>query len=274
MNVAKKAGDASRTKTMVEVLQTAFSEFSLMAILLLLVAALIAGFIDTLVGGGGLITIPALLAAGVPPIAALGTNKLQACAGSGTATLTLVQKGKVSLNVVKWSMLTAFVGSLIGAVAVQFFDAATLEFLIPLVMVLILIYFVASPKPSAEDSQAKISQSTYRATAVPVVGFYDGMFGPATGSFFVLAGVTLRGQSIINATVVAKTLNFATNVASLLVFFWFGEVAIAIGLLMMIGQFVGARIGANTLMSINPNALRGLVVLMCVVMLAFWLTGR
>lgn len=246
-------------------------QFSLFTILLLIVAAIAAGYIDTLVGGGGLITIPALLAAGVPPVAALGTNKLQACAGSGTASLMLWSKKQVSFSLVKWSMLTAFVGGLIGAFLVQSFDAQTLELIIPLVIGLIVAYFLFAPKPDGEVSEPKMSQNVYRNTAVPVIGLYDGMFGPATGSFFVLAGVSLRGLSIINATVVAKTLNFATNVASLLIFVWFDQVAYLLGLLMMVGQFVGASLGARALMTINPNALRGLVVGVCLVMLAVWL---
>ena len=96
------------------------------------------------------------------------------------------------------------------------------------------------------------------------------MFGPATGSFFVLAGVTLRGQSIINATVNAKALNFATNAASLLVFAYFGKLLVLVGGLMMVGQVIGATLGARTLMVIDPNLLKYLIVLVCTIMLVSW----
>lgn len=248
-----------------------FGNVSLLTFFLLLLAGLLAGYIDTLVGGGGLITIPALLAAGVPPIAALGTNKLQACAGTGAASLTLVLGKKIVVGKVKWLMLSAFIGALLGAMVVQFINAASLELLIPIVIGGILIYFLISPKPTNEQRPAKLSLSHYRASAVPAVGFYDGMFGPATGSFFVLTGVGLRGETIVDATMTAKTLNFATNIASLLVFIWFGNVVFVLGLVMMVGQFVGASFGARALMNINPNALRGLVVVMCVIMLCVWL---
>lgn len=255
---------------MSEILGSSHGELSVLLICILVLAAIVAGYIDTLVGGGGLITIPALLAAGVPPIAALGTNKLQACAGTATASITLLMKKQLKLSDVSWAMLTAFIGALIGATVVQRFDAELLALLIPAVISLIVLYFIFSSKFNSETSEPTISASTYRATAVPAIGFYDGMFGPATGSFFVLAGVSLRGQGVVKASMIAKTLNFATNVASLMIFIWYGQVAFFIGFIMMVGQFIGASLGARALMKIDPSALRGLVVVVCVVMLGVW----
>ena len=199
-------------------------ELSTSIILILLIAAFVAGYIDTLVGGGGLITIPALMMVGVPPIYALGTNKLQAVAGSGTATLTLLLQKKLSLNDVRWLMLTAFIGACIGAVLVQFIRPEALSFVVPIVIVAIAFYFVFVPAASLSASEPKISKEVYAATAVPTIGFYDGMFGPGTGSFFVWTGVSLRGQGIIGSTVTAKALNFATNVAALGVFVFYAKV--------------------------------------------------
>ncbi len=256
---------------MFEMLPGLTGELSASVILLLIAAAMVAGYIDALVGGGGLITIPALLAAGVPPIQALGTNKLQACAGSGTASLTLMFKRKVRFSTVSWAMLMAFVGALIGAGLVQRFNADTLNVLIPAVIILIVVYFIFAPKPNSDQREPLVSATVHRVTAVPAIGFYDGMFGPATGSFFVLAGVSLRGQEIVQASMTAKALNFATNVAALIVFVWFGQVAFFLGFIMMAGQFVGASFGARALMKIDPAKLRGLVVGMSLVMLAAWL---
>lgn len=242
---------------------------SYLHLFLLIGAAIIAGYVDTLVGGGGLITIPALLAAGIPPVMALGTNKFQACAGSGTASISLLLKGKIKLGDVRWGMGAAFVGALVGATAVQFADKAVLEVAIPLVIVLILLYFLKPPKVS-KRVKPRLSSKIYRSTVVPSIGVYDGALGPATGSFFVLAGVSLRAQGIVQATMTAKAFNFATNLAALLVFIFFGKVAFMIGFLMMLGQFVGASFGARALLSVNPNALRWLVVVMCAIMLSLW----
>ncbi len=217
-----------------------------------------------------MITIPALMLAGLPPVYALGTNKLQAVAGSGTATLTLLAKGRIEFGQVRLLMLIAFVGSIVGAVLVQFIDAEILEYVVPSVIVLIALYFIFAPKASLSSSQAKVSNRVYASTAVPAIGFYDGMFGPGTGSFFVWAGVSMRGQGIVNSTMIAKTLNFATNIAALLVFIFYAKIVWKLGLIMMLGQSLGARLGARSLMTIDPNVLRLLVIAVCFVILIVW----
>ena len=102
---------------------------------------------------------------------------------------------------------------------------------------------------------------------VPLIGFYDGLFGPGTGSFFTLAGRSLRNQNFLQATAIAKTLNFSTNFASLLVFIFAGQVIWLLGLIMMLGQFIGAWLGSHCLFKIPVQYLRYLVVLMCFAML-------
>jgi len=245
-------------------------ELSIFVVLALLLAAFIAGYIDTLVGGGGLITIPALMLVGVPPIYALGTNKLQAVAGSGTAMLTLFLQNQLRFSEMKWLMLVAFTGACVGAVLVQFVKSDVLNFVVPVVIVLIAAYFVFMPTTKLSESDAKLSKRFYASSAVPVVGFYDGMFGPGTGSFFLWAGVSLRGQSIIDSAMSAKALNFATNIAALMVFVYYSKVLWQIGLLMMVGQALGARLGAKSLMTINPGFLRYLVIVICLVILIVW----
>ena len=245
-------------------------DLSLSIIMILFIAALAAGFIDTLVGGGGLITIPALMLAGVPPIFALGTNKLQATAGSGTASASLFLQGKVSFKQVRWLMACAFAGALLGSTLVQFVDASLLSIVIPVVIILIAVYFAIAPNQALSKREPRLSEARYGSTAVPIIGFYDGMFGPATGSFFVLAGVSLRGQQIVNATVIAKALNFATNLAALIVFISFGKVLWMLGGVMMVGQFIGAALGARVLIRINPATLRYLVIAVCVMILIAW----
>ena len=246
-------------------------ELSLLVIALLVLAAFIAGYIDTLVGGGGLIVIPALLAAGVPPILALGTNKLQAVGGSGTATYSLWRRAQFTFAEVRTAMLAAFFGAVVGTLVVQQINAQTLSFVIPMVIGVIAAYFLLAPMLKLVSKQ-RISQRAYSFTAVPAIGFYDGMFGPATGSFLVMAGSALRGQAIVTATKYAKPLNFATNAASLSVFIWAGQVLWALGIMMFLGQLLGARLGTKRLMTINPEALRYLVISLCLVMLIslFW----
>lgn len=241
--------------------------FSYELLLILFFVAFVAGAVDTLVGGGGLITIPVLILSGLSPLLALGTNKVQAVFGSGTASYMMIKKKKVLWKDVKHLMAYAFGGSLIGTVLVQFIDVSVLSFIIPLSLGLIGIYFLFAPVPHEHLGLAKVSLSTYKKTAVPVIGFYDGIFGPGTGSFFTLASVSLRGKGIIKATAVAKTLNFATNLASVFVFIIAGKVVWLVAVVMMLGQLLGARIGAHLLFIVNPNYLRLMVVSICFAML-------
>ncbi|WDE08433.1 TSUP family transporter [Thalassomonas viridans] len=228
---------------------------------------MLAGFLDTLAGGGGLLTVPALMMSGIPPVAALATNKLQASTGTATASYLMIKNKKVSWLEIKPLMLFAFLGAAAGTVLIQFIDTQILSFVIPLVILLIGLYFLLAPTPNENSRQAKISPKNYQRLVVPSIGCYDGLFGPGTGSFFVLAGVSLNGRGFIDATAIAKPLNFATNMASLLVFLVAGQVIWVLGIIMLLGQIIGARLGSRCLFSIKVAYLRGLVVLMCFAML-------
>lgn len=240
-------------------------------LLFLFCIGVLAAFLDVLAGGGGLLTLPALIMAGVPPLLALGTNKLQGTMGTATATFMMFRSRRVALAQVKWLMFTAFLGSALGSLAVQFIDARALQFVIPAVLLVIAIYFLLSPTPAMGRGKARINAPGYTTLVVPGIGLYDGMLGPGTGSFFAMAGVSLRGKDLVEATAIAKTLNFATNLAALLVFLAAGKVVWLAGMMMMAGQMVGAFLGARCLFSIQPRYLRGLIVLMCSVMLGKYL---
>ena len=242
-------------------------EFALETLLFLFFAAAIAGFLDTLAGGGGLITVPALIVSGIPPLAALGTNKLQSSIGSGTASFLLFSRKKIVWAEIKPLMLMAFIGSLIGSVLVQFIHTAALSFIIPLVLIFIAAYFIIAPYWKLETEKPRVSDTTYKNIIVPCIGAYDGMFGPGTGSFLAVSGVSLRAFELIKATATAKPLNFATNIASLLVFIIAGQVIWIAGAIMMVGQMAGAWLGSHYLFKVNPKVLRILIVTMCLLML-------
>ena len=233
----------------------------------LFIVAIVAGLLDTLAGGGGLISVPALILSGVGPLAALGTNKLQGCMGTATATIMMLKKKRVKWHEVKELMLYAFFGSIAGSIAIQFINSEVLSYVVPVVISFIGIYFLISPMPNKEQTKPAISNKSYKNIVIPTIGCYDGFFGPGTGSFFALAGVSLRGYGIINSTAIAKTLNFSTNIASLIIFLIAGKIIWTIGLVMMLGQAIGAWLGSHFLCSINPKYLRILVVLMCFGML-------
>jgi len=238
---------------------------------MLFAAAAIAGFVDAIAGGGGLITIPVLLLAQVPPLHALATNKLQASSGSLTASLMVIRRGLVRPKEVRPLFICSLIGSAIGAAAVQFMNASTLDVVIPFVLVTIACYFVLAPNAGAVERQPRIDRAAYQGVVVPGIGFYDGMFGPGTGSFYSLAGVALRGQNLITATANAKVLNFASNIASLAVFIVGGKVLWAAGAAMIGGQVLGAWGGSHAMVRGGTRLIRPMIVTVCFVMLGRYL---
>jgi len=228
----------------------------------LFVAAVAAGFIDAIAGGGGLITVPALLAAGVPPVAAIATNKVQGSFGTAAATWTFWRKGRIDFARLKWPLTATVVGAGFGAVAVTFVDTAWLLVLLPVLLAGIAIYFLIGPKASDEDVRARLTPFAFGAVAGGI-GFYDGFFGPGTGSFFALALVTLLGMGLTRATAHTKALNFASNIVSVVVFAVGGHVLWATGLIMAAGQVFGGWLGSHAAMRFGPRLIRPLLVIIC-----------
>lgn len=236
------------------------------AILFLLAG--IAGFIDAIAGGGGLITIPALLAAGLPPAAALATNKLQASGGSFSASLYFVRKKAVDLRTVWKMILGTFSGAMVGTIAVQLIDASIVKSLFPILVLVVGLYFLFSPKLGEKDCHQRLSFTAFALAAAFPIGFYDGFFGPGTGSFLCVAFVTLLGFNLSKATAHAKILNFTSNFTSLIFFILGGEVYWTLGFVMMIGGFLGARLGAKMVLTKGQKLIRPMVVIMAFIMTA------
>ncbi|WP_416768269.1 TSUP family transporter [Sulfurimonas sp. ST-25] len=242
-------------------------------LMFLFAASIVAGTMDTMVGGGGLITLPSLMLTGLSPINALGTNKLQGCVGTGVATFLLFKKSKIRWRHIRPLFIAAFVGSVIGTVVVQFISQHSLSLVIPVVLVLIIGYFPLYNPSKTANFSIKVSAKKFTWLVVPGIGFYDGMFGPGTGSFFSFANVLLRRAKLVAATATAKPLNFATNVSSLLVFILFGNVVWHVGLVMMLGQAIGAWLGVHLLYKINPQYLRSFVIAVCLLMLGKYIAS-
>ncbi|WP_312148284.1 TSUP family transporter [Brevundimonas sp.] len=228
----------------------------------LFVVAVAAGFIDAIAGGGGLITVPALLAVGVPPVTAIATNKVQGSFGTAAATWTFWRKGRIDFALLKWPLLATVAGAILGAVAVTFVDTDWLLVLLPALLIGIAVYFLVGPKASDEDVHARLTPLAFGAVAGGI-GFYDGFFGPGAGSFFALALVTLLGMGLTRATAHTKALNFASNIVSVVVFAVGGHVLWAAGLIMATGQVLGGWLGSHAAMRFGPRLIRPLLVVIC-----------
>jgi len=233
-------------------------------VLLLMLASFAAGFIDSIAGGGGLITVPALLLAGLSPIDALGTNKLGGMFGSGSATIAYASKGHVDLRGQLPSAALSAIGGGFGALLATVVPGEWMRAALPVLLVAIALYFAFKPNMDDLDRAQRMSPALFGFTLVPAIGLYDGLFGPGTGSFFMLAFVSLLGYGVLKATAHTKLLNFGSNIGSFVVFVIAGAVVWKVGLLMGVTQFLGARLGASLAMRVGAKLIKPLLVLACV----------
>ena len=235
---------------------------------MLFMVAAVAGWVDVIAGGGGLITTPALLLAGVPPAATLATNKLQASAGTLSSSLYFIRQGAVDLHAIRFLILATFVGSMVGTWLVLQLDASQLMAYLPVLLIAIALYFLLSPSIGDVDSTPKLSAMAFALLACPLLGFYDGFFGPGTGSFMMLAFVALAGYRVSKATAHTKILNFTSNISSLLYFICFGDIYWIIGGVMILGQLLGSLIGSRMVLDNGSKLVRPVVVVVCFTMSA------
>jgi uncharacterized protein len=221
--------------------------------------ALFTGFIDAIAGGGGLIMMPALLFAGMPPVNALATNKLQSMFGIATAYRNYARKGLVDWRANRLTMILVFAGATIGVLAVQSVDARALSLIIPLLLVAVAIYVLVSPRMSDEDAHQRVTARSYSGVGA-VIGAYDGFFGPGAGTFFTASLVGLRGLGLTRATALTKLLNLTSNIASVLFFAIGGKMFWLLGLSMAAGAMIGGWIGSHTAMRFGARLIRPLLV--------------
>lgn len=228
---------------------------------LLVAAAFVAGFVDSIAGGGGLITVPALLLTGATPVEALATNKLQGTFGSATATAAYARAGHVRLkDQMAMALVSAGAGAA-GAMLAHALPADLLRLIMPAVLVAVALFFALKPGLSDDDRVERIKPAVFTFTTVPLIAAYDGFFGPGTGSFFMLGFVMLAGFGVLRATAHTKLLNFASNIGSLAVFAFSGATWWVTGLAMAAGQTAGAALGARLAMRVGARLIKPLLVL-------------
>lgn len=213
--------------------------------LLLFLAGLVGGFIDSIAGGGGLITVPALLAAGLPPQVALGTNKFQSCFGTSVAVFGYARAGLMKTPGLAYAAGLAFFASMGGALAVTVLDKELLRLAIPWMLAAVAVYTALNRKFGIHPGHARISPVLFAILFGIMLGFYDGFFGPGTGSFWTVALVALIGLDLRSATGYTKAVNLSSNLGALGIFLIGGSVNFAAGGAMIAGQLLGARLGSG-----------------------------
>ena len=248
-------------------MDTVFYSLSDNILLLLFIIAIVAGIVDAIAGGGGLITVPTLLLAGVPPIIALGTNRLQAVIGETTSFITFLLHNQIKMKGLFIGMLTTAIGAVIGSYSVSIFDEQLLKFLLPILMVCITIYSILSKRlKSPAACKPKVNTDVFMVVSGLIIGFYNGFFGPGTGSIWMVSLVIMLGLTIKQASITTKPLNLMGNFVSLLFFVSLGSVDYTLGLIMGGGQILGSIIGSKMVMKNGDKIVRPVFISVTLIM--------
>ncbi|MDP5208532.1 MULTISPECIES: TSUP family transporter [unclassified Microbulbifer] len=237
------------------------SEISTSTYLILTAVAFAAGFVSAIAGGGGIITLPALLWAGIPPLDALGTNKFQSVFGTLSSTVNFLQKGQLQLKPLWPGLIAAIFGSLVGTWTVTRLGGEDLQILLPILLIAIALYFALSPRISDIDSKPRMGTGVFNLSVGSGVGFYGGFFGPGMGSIYALAFAALLGYNMRRATASTKPLVLATNTTSMILFILGGHLLLWLAISMSVAQFCGARIGSNLVISRGIQLIRPILIL-------------
>lgn len=239
---------------------------SLLAILALV--AFVAGFIDAIAGGGGLLTIPALLTAGLPPHLVLGTNKLCATFGAATASYTFYRRQLFSPRLWRNGLLGTAIGALLGASLAHWLPAAWLNQMLPVVVFACGLYLLCSGPPHATPAPAAVMPRGRQWPQGLALGFYDGVAGPGTGAFWTVSNLLLYPLDLLRASGVARSMNFVSNAMALAVFIVHGQVAWLLGICMGLALMAGAFFGARTAIKGGNRFIRPVFILVVLALTA------
>ncbi len=245
------------------------SAFDPELIALLAGVAFTAGFVDAIAGGGGLLTVPALLSVGVPPHVLLGTNKLSSTFGSATAAFTFVRKGLFQPRLWQAATASVVVGSTAGALITRLFSAAALKAILPLAVLGASLYLVwPRRKPATRHEPGFRPSRRAKAVAGGAIGFYDGFIGPGTGAFWMAVALKYFRQDIVHAAGTARFMNFVSNACALAAFVALGQVDWALGLSMGLALMVGAWLGAHSAIRFGSPLIRPMFIAVVLAMVA------
>lgn len=234
----------------------------------LVCAGFVSAFVDSVVGGGGLISIPALLLTGLPPQVVLGTNKLASVMGSMTSSVSFLKSGKMDTGLIKYLLPISLIGSILGAGTVRLIPSS---FLRPMVVVMLIGVAIYTFFKKDWGEEKKIEELSRKNLIISIVvafsfGFYDGFFGPGTGSFLIFAFLML-GFDFVTAAGNAKALNFASNLGAILTFWLAGVVDIRYGLIMGISMILGALTGSRLAISKGTVFVRPMFITITIILI-------
>lgn len=207
----------------------------------------IAAVVDAIAGGGGLISLPALLLVGIPPHLALGTNKFAATLGALNSSLTFARSGKVYFPLVKWQIIFTFLGASLGVISVLHITTDFLNKVVPVLILFVGLYTLFHKNLGIHSQFKGLTRKNLMGGLLfaLLLGFYDGFFGPGTGSFLIFLFVAFFGFDFITSSANSKVLNFVSNLVSLILFAWNGKILYGYGIPMAVFMLIGSQVGTK-----------------------------
>lgn len=247
------------------------AEHGLLTIFLIAISAFVAGFIDAVVGGGGLIQIPYLLIAfpKMPLPILFGTNKIAALSGTSIAAYKYAKKIKFDFKLLLVISVSAFLSAFLGAKIVSHINTNALKPVILIILIAIAIYtFLKKDMGMQQSKELSLQKQMLFGSCIGlVVGFYDGFFGPGTGSFFVLGFVVILGFEFLKASAYAKIVNCITNLSALVVFIKQGSYILPLAILMAIFNVIGSFIGSHLALKKGNDFVRIIFLVIVTIMI-------
>lgn len=231
----------------------------------------LAGLVDAIGGGGGLISLPAYLIAGVPVHQAIATNKLSSSCGTTLATIRFIKNKLVNFKLAIPSVISAIIGSSMGAKLSLIMDERILEYVLfavlPIVAFIVLNKKMFKDRPDG-DSELVLDKRTYLVACIAalIIGMYDGFYGPGTGTFLIIAFTVFAGMSVGMANAQAKVINLTTNITSLIVFIINGQVLFTLGIAAAVSNMIGGYIGAGLVMKKGSKIVKPTIILVLVLL--------
>lgn len=226
----------------------------LLTLLFLCIAGFLAAFIDSIAGGGGIISVPAFLLAGIPAHMALGTNKFSSTCGSFTSSIKFATSGKVNYDIMKYLAPFTFIGAILGVNTVLIIDTKNLNGIVLVLLLIVGVYSLFSKTVGLENNFKELNNKNISLGIILAfsMGFYDGFFGPGTGSFLIFGLISIFSFDFVNAGGNGKVLNFISNITSLVLFGINGQISLYYGIPVGISMIFGAKFG--TRVALNKGA--------------------
>ena len=242
------------------------AEPNLYHLIFLLVMGLVAGTINAMAGGGGLLTIPSFMALGLSPLQAIATNYPTAIAANSSASLRFWQHGELDLKTEWPRAIITFIFGIVGGIAIQHIPNDFLKILIPVLLIIISIWLVMNPQAGKIKAAARLSPMQYSILILPFLGWYDGFFGPCSGTFYALTAVSLLGTTLSKATANAKFYNLFGGLGGFVSFIASPHIHWLYAIVVMVGTFAGSYLGASLVIKHGTRLVRIALVIVSVAM--------